>query len=91
MRLICTDEANCNWSCADYEAAGPYAAPTCPKCESPMEPLGERLDPRRHELDRAEEQRLQAEDAWFAERKQADAEPAYEPGFLMRRQAGGVR
>jgi len=40
MRLICTDE-NCDTVCADYEAAGPYQAPECPKCWSPMRPFNE--------------------------------------------------
>ncbi len=36
MRLICQNE-DCEHTCADYEAAGPYAAPECVKCWSPME------------------------------------------------------
>lgn len=36
MRLICKNE-DCEHTCADYEAAGPYVAPECPKCWSPME------------------------------------------------------
>ncbi len=38
MKLICTN-ADCEHQCADYESAGPYAAPECSKCWSPMEPF----------------------------------------------------
>ena len=89
MRLICTNDADCSYTCADFEAAGPYAAPECPRCWSSMEPLGDRLDPRFAELAAAEERRLADDDAWYLERKGVIELPEYQDGWLRRRQAGG--
>ena len=81
MRLICTDE-NCDHVYNDYEAGGPYQAPTCPRCDSPMRPFNEPVV----EFYSTDAGR----DLMFAMPDTAPAEQYAMPaGSLFRRQAGG--